>query len=104
MGRRRIDVDELRFLWNHGWSRKELAEHFDVHVNSVDYNIRLMEMARGTSAFDNLNATIVETKKRIEKLLHHYHPCELTWEENVVELLWGLKRLVSLKRRLGHKS
>ena len=99
--KRKVDLRQFEFLFRHGWSRKELAIHFGVHPHTIDNNIKLLGLTEKEPPpnKEQLNAAIKATKRRIERMLNHHNKCEFTWEENVVELLWGLRRLVALKRR-----
>ena len=100
---RKIDYQQAAFLYSHGWNSHEIAEKLGCHPNTVLRAIRVMGLSTNYEVEPRpavIEEAIRATKKRIEFFLNHRNPCEFTWEENLVELLWGMKRLVSRKRAL----
>jgi len=100
MSGRKIDWEEVYFLHSHGWSAQEIADKIGCHPNSVWNILSRMGRVQSKDSLRSIRESIDVTKKRIEFFLNHRNPCEFTWEENLVELLQGFRRLISRKNAL----
>ena len=93
--KRNLDGQHMIALYSHGWSVRELMEYFKCARSSIEYHLKDYAQRRDIKAED-IPKLLEQTKQRIEFLLtrksvfHH--------QESLVELLWGLRRLIRLRR------